>query len=118
MYFVNDTPSLDVDTVHAEFRSNRPGARLESQCHLTHFDFFRTDCMSYIASLTVEHILLAIWCHLERRVSRWPVAAIVPLLLTSGCGIILNKCSKFNYPCFFGHAPELDHLKYALWIHH
>jgi hypothetical protein len=33
-----------VDTVHAEFSSNRPRAILEVQCHLTHFDFFRTNC--------------------------------------------------------------------------
>ncbi len=46
VYFVNDTPTLNVDTVHAEFRSNRPGASLEVQCHLTHFDFYKTNCMA------------------------------------------------------------------------
>ncbi len=45
VYFVNDTPMLNVDTVHAEIKNNRPGANLNIQCHLTHFDFFKFDCM-------------------------------------------------------------------------
>ena len=48
LYFVNDTPLLNVDTVHAEIQSNRPGAQLDIQCHLTHFDYFRINCKSII----------------------------------------------------------------------
>lgn len=44
VYFVNDTPSLNVDKVHAEFQTNRPGARLDIQCHLTHFDYYKMNC--------------------------------------------------------------------------
>ena len=44
LYFTNDTPILNVDHVRAVFNSNRPDAKLDIQCHLTHFDHYKTDC--------------------------------------------------------------------------
>ena len=42
VFFVNNTPILDVDRLYAEFETNRPGVLIE--CHLTHLDNSRVDC--------------------------------------------------------------------------
>ena len=41
VFFVNNTPILDVDRVYAEFETNRPDVLIE--CYLTHLDS-RVDC--------------------------------------------------------------------------
>ena len=53
MYFVNDTPTVNVSLVHAEFRSNRPGVRLDIQCHMTHFDYYKENCMCTITKAII-----------------------------------------------------------------
>lgn len=42
IHFVNDTPIVGVDSVHAEIEINRPGVQIS--CHLTHLRNSRKDC--------------------------------------------------------------------------
>ena len=50
LYFYGNTPHLAVDSVYAQFESNRAG--MEYECHLTHFSGDqRTNCKTSTANI-------------------------------------------------------------------